>query len=37
MNDTIKCLDHGFVRLVDVMGDDKRIVEEVVECRKVVE
>ena len=20
-------LDHGFVRLVDVMGDDKRIVE----------
>lgn len=29
MNDenTIKCLDHGFVRLVDVMGDDSAIVQ----------
>jgi thymidylate synthase (FAD) len=27
MSDTVKCLDHGFVRLVDVMGDDSSIVE----------
>ena len=26
-NYTIKCLDHGFVRLVDSMGDDQRIVD----------
>jgi len=25
--DSIKCLDHGFVRLVDVMGDDSSIVQ----------
>lgn len=25
--DPIKCLDHGFVRLVDVMGDDQAIVQ----------
>ncbi|OGQ49377.1 MAG: hypothetical protein A3I09_00105 [Deltaproteobacteria bacterium RIFCSPLOWO2_02_FULL_47_10] len=27
MSDTIKCLDQGFVRLVDVMGDDSSIVQ----------
>lgn len=27
LNKEIKCLDHGFVRLVDVMGDDAAIVQ----------
>lgn len=27
ITDTIKCLDQGFVRLVDVMGDDSSIVQ----------
>lgn len=27
INETIKCLDHGFVELVDVMGDDSAIVQ----------
>lgn len=27
IEDTIKCLDQGFVRLVDVMGDDSSIVQ----------
>jgi thymidylate synthase (FAD) len=27
LNKEIKCLDHGFVRLVDVMGDDEAIVQ----------
>jgi len=27
MSDPIKCLDHGFVELVDVMGDDQAILQ----------
>lgn len=26
-NNEIKCLDHGFVKLIDCMGSDQRIVD----------